>query len=75
MGIGMEEIIASLLEKSLIGGAFLFLLYFLVNKCIVQLENISNSLVAVSNTLVHIDNRIILVEKRLDKLENRKDDK
>lgn len=70
--MGMEEMIGVVLEKGLVGGAFLFLLYFLVNKCIAQLENISNSLVAVSNTLVHIDNRIVAIEKRLDKLEGEK---
>lgn len=69
--MGIEDLLLTYAEKGIVGGAFLFLLHFLVQRVIKQLESISNSLLAVSQTMVNIDNRIVSIEKRLDKLEEK----
>ena len=43
-GEGMEQLIASLLEKTLVGGAFIYLLHYFVNKQAVTLDKIADTL-------------------------------
>lgn len=59
----MEEVIASILEKSLIGGSFLYMLWMFTNKFNVTLEKIANTLVDVSNSLHNLDERVKKLEE------------
>lgn len=66
MGVSnLESIIVGVLEKTLVGGAFLFLLYHYVTKVVVTLDRIAE-------TMNRMDLRFSHVEKRLDKLEGDK---
>jgi hypothetical protein len=58
----METIIASAIEKSLVGGAFIYLLYMFTTKFNVTLEKIAETLVHVSNTLNNLDERVKKLE-------------
>lgn len=60
----MEEIIASVIEKSLVGGAFLLLLYHYVTRVTTTLEKISK-------TMDKIDMRFEQVEQRITRLEEK----
>lgn len=67
----MEELILKIIENSLIGGAFLFLLYQFVTKftatqeSIVQgLTNISETLVKISESLSKLDDRVKALEEK-----------
>lgn len=67
----MEEIIAGVIEKSLIGGAFIYMLHYFFNKFATTLETISSTLFSVSDIMRKIDLRMEQVEKRVERLENR----
>jgi hypothetical protein len=58
----METIIASVIEKSLVGGAFIYLLYMFTTKFNTTLEKIADTLVHVSNTLNNLDERVKKLE-------------
>lgn len=60
----MENIIASLLEKSLVGGAFLYMLWMFTTKFNVTLENIADTLHQVSHTLTSLENRVSKLEEK-----------
>jgi hypothetical protein len=64
-----EEVIAGLLEKSLVGGAFIYMLHFFLGKFASTLDNVSSTLDDVSTTLVNMNSRMEKVEQRLEKLE------
>ena len=68
----MEAVVASLLEKTLVGGAFIYLLHYFVNKQSVTLDRIAETLGKVSETLVSMDNRMGQLEQRVEELEERK---
>ena len=82
-GMFMEEVLAGVMEKSVISGAFIFLLYYVVNnmKSITDAINNSNKniidkmekfgvcLEGVGDTLLKIDMRIELLERRVNDLE------
>jgi hypothetical protein len=67
----MEQIIAGVIEKSLIGGAFLFLLYHNNVNVLGALREISGTLNSVVQTLNKMDLRMEQVEKRIDKVEEK----
>jgi hypothetical protein len=70
----LEELIASLLEKSLIGGCFIYLLYYVVQnmKSITDsLGCVGETLKEVSGTLLKIDLRVEMLEKRMNTLEDK----
>jgi hypothetical protein len=58
----MEELIQGILEKSLVGGAFLYLLYMFTTKFNVTLERIADTLVEVSKSLNNLDERVRKLE-------------
>jgi hypothetical protein len=68
----VNEIIAGVIEKSLIGGAFLYLLHYFVNVQTKLLSKISDTLLKVSNTLSSLDRRMSKLEQRVNDLEGRK---
>lgn len=68
----MEEIIVSTIEKTLVGGAFIYLLHYFVNKFNNSLISISDSMVKVTEVLLRMDMRFEQIEKRLEKLEERR---
>lgn len=69
----MEALIVSLLEKTIVGGAFIYLLYYFVSKFSVTLERISATLERISNTLLRMDIRFENLEKRVEQLEKGED--
>jgi hypothetical protein len=67
----MEELILKIIENSLIGGAFLFLLYQFVTKftktqeeIVTGLTNMATTLVKVSETLNNLDERVKALEEK-----------
>jgi len=65
----MEAIIANLIEKSLIGGAFVYLLHYFLGRFSTALENVSKTLEGVSKTLLRMNLRLDSIEKRMDDIE------
>lgn len=70
----LEELIASLIEKSLIGGAFLYMLHFFLTKFSTSLDNVGNNLKSVSDALLKMNIRLDNIEKRMDKVESERID-
>lgn len=68
----MENIIASILEKSLVGGAFIYMLYMFVTKFSVTQEKIANTLIKVAKSLDSLDKRMGTLEARVTELEGKK---
>ncbi len=73
-----ETIIAGIFEKSIVAGAFVVMLYFILNKQERQVERQSVTLEAISDTLSHTSHTLIEVcrnmesmDRRLTKLEER----
>lgn len=62
----MEQVIAGVIEKTLVGGAFLFLLYNYVKKVVVTNDKIVQTLGEISATLVTMNHRIERVEDELE---------
>lgn len=72
--ITLEEVAASFLEKSLIGGCFIYLLYYVVQnmKSISDsMKGVGETLKEVSGTLLKIDLRVEMLEKRMNTLEDK----
>lgn len=69
MDATFEAIVASLLEKTLVGGAFIYMLHYFLTKFSKTLETISSHMSQISETLFRINVRLDNVEERLDKLE------
>jgi len=65
----MEVAIASLLEKTIVGGAFVYMLHFFLTKFSSSLERISINMGFISETLLRINIRLDSVETRLTKVE------
>lgn len=59
----MEDMIATLLEKSLVGGAFLYMLYMFTTKFNVTLEKVADTLLEISKTLTNLDERVKKLEE------------
>ena len=62
----MEQIIAGVLEKTLVGGAFLFLLYHNNVTLAKSVQEISRTLTNVSKTMNRMDTRMAQVEKDVE---------
>lgn len=67
----MEEMIAGIMEKTLVGGAFIYLLHYFIAKNNVTMESIAKSLENVANTLLKMDIRLEQLEKRIHELEEK----
>lgn len=74
----MEEVIISLLEKSIVGGAFVYLLYYfttflskLLGDMSTTIEKLGETLTSISNTLTKMDMRMESVEQRIKRLEEK----
>ena len=67
----MQEIIASVIEKSLVGGAFLFLLYHNNVTITGAIRDIATTLGEVSTTMNRMDIRMEQVEKDVEELKRR----
>lgn len=67
----MEQIIAGIVEKSLVGGAFVYLLHYFLTQFSKSLEKVTNTLDDISNTMRMMDARMHSVEKRIEKLEEK----
>jgi hypothetical protein len=68
----LVDVIVGMLEKTLVGGAFLFLLYMFVTKFSVTLDNVSKTLIKISKAMESMDKRMAVFEERLKLLEERK---
>lgn len=66
----MEQVIASILEKSLVGGAFLFLLYHNNVTLAGSIKEVANTLAEISKTMLSMDRRMEQVEKDVEKLKD-----
>lgn len=67
----MEELILKIIENSLVGGAFLFLLYQFVTKftatqerIVTTLTDVSQALTSISSTLEKLDERVKALEEK-----------
>lgn len=67
----MEELILKIIENSLIGGAFLFLLYQFVTKFTTSQENIVSGLTQITNTLIEVSNSLKTLDDRVKALEEK----
>ena len=67
----MEQLIAGVLEKSLIGGAFLYLLWHNNITLVNSVKDIALTLTDVSNTLIKMDKRMEQVEQDVELLKRR----
>jgi hypothetical protein len=68
----VEAVIASILEKTIVGGAFVYLLFHFVNRFGSALDKIGTQMENIASTLFRINTRLDNVETRLDKLEEEK---
>lgn len=67
----MEQLIAGVLEKSLIGAAFLYLLWHNNITLVNSVKDIALTLTDVSNTLIKMDKRMEQVEQDVELLKRR----
>jgi hypothetical protein len=67
----MEELIYGILEKSLVGGAFLYLLYQFTTKFTKTQEDIVNGLTKMSETMSEISNTMSTLDERVKALEKK----
>lgn len=67
----LENIIGKLVETTIIGGAFMYLLYFMVNNINDMMAKLGECLQRVSDTLMKIDLRMEHIENRICELERR----
>ena len=65
----MEQVVLSILEQSLLGGAFIIMLYYFLTKFAQTLDRVALSLEMVSTTMSNMDIRMESVERRLEALE------
>lgn len=67
----MEELILKIIENSLVGGAFMFLLYQFVTKFTKTQEDIVTALSGIANTLVQISDSLETLDERVKALEEK----
>ena len=67
----MEDVFISVLEKSVVGGAFMYLLYHFISRFTCSLTDVSNTLRQISQTMNSMDMRMEQMEKRIEKLEDK----
>lgn len=67
----MEQIIASVIEKSLIGGAFVYMLHYFLTQFSASLEKVTTTLEDVSNAMKMMNARMQSVEQRIERLEEK----
>jgi hypothetical protein len=67
----MEELILKIIENSLIGGAFLFLLYQFVTKFTKTQEDIVSGLTSVATTLLKVSETLNNLDERVKALEEK----
>lgn len=65
----VEELILSVAEKSIVGGAFLYMLYFFIGRFSTTQEKISDTLNRVCDVLIGMNLRLEQLEKRISALE------
>lgn len=65
----IEQVVADVIEKSLVGGAFLILLFYFLGSFSKSVNSIAENMVNVSNTLDKVNTRLESVEQRLEHLE------
>lgn len=70
----MESIIANVIEKSLVGGAFIYLLYMFVTRFSVSQENIVRGLSDIASKMTDISHTLANLDERVRKLEGEKKD-
>jgi hypothetical protein len=69
----LEEIIANLAQKSLVDGAFLYLLYHFVTRFSATQDTIVTKMGEISNTLTDVSNTLATLDERVRKLEGEKE--
>jgi hypothetical protein len=69
----MDELIMKIIENSLIGGAFLFLLYQFVTKFTKTQENIVSALAQMSKTMGEMSIYLKSLDDRVKDLEDKKE--
>lgn len=67
----MEQLIAGLLEKSLVGGAFVYMLHYFLGRFSTTLEEVSITMSGVLTTLGDISDTMQNMDARITKLEER----
>ena len=67
----MEEIIAGVIEKSLVGGAFVYMLHFFLTRVSTTLETVGETLTGIVDTLADISDTMKNMDARITKLEER----
>lgn len=67
----MEELILKVIENSLVGGAFLFLLYQFVTKFTATQQSIVSALTTMGETMINISNTLKNLDERVKALEEK----
>lgn len=70
----MDQMLYNLGEKSVIAGAFVYLLVYFVGQNSKILGDIADTLKDISNTLANIDKRVEKLERRVNQMEGVKND-
>lgn len=65
----MDELILKIIENSLVGGAFMFLLYQFVTKFTTTQQDIVSALSEITKTLSTMSNTLSTLDERVRKLE------
>lgn len=65
----MEELIFAIIEKSLVGGAFIYMLHYFLVRFSKALEAVGENLENVSRALLKMNARLDNIEKRIDTIE------
>lgn len=60
----LEELIVKLFENSLVGGAFVYLLWYITKNFKEALDKNTEKLEVISDKLTHMDNRIAKLEEK-----------
>lgn len=78
----MNELVGKALEQSLIGGAFILLLYYVIKNqntlmrmVVHNMEGFGKSLSKVAETLLRIDMRLATLEQRISEVERKVEEK
>lgn len=67
----MEEMISKLIENSLIGGAFIYMLHYFLGRFSTALDSVVKSLEIVSTTLIKMNERLDDIEERMDRIDKK----
>lgn len=67
----MDALIVSLLEKSLVGGAFIYMLHFFLTRVSHTLEEVARNLAGIVATLAEISETMKAMDARITKLEEK----